>query len=227
MEKISNHQCQDRPAEENVAWKESKTRLSVSMLNQNNQWERRYGSNHDMFVRRDKCGNVIDEVFTNNCAFLAVDTQTGLDFLVRFLSAEGDDVQIVCRDLLIFDFEFGSDKNQLVEEVQKINPLVAYSILKQFKFDCFLTNISDVLRYKVQSVTSWLKGLSSDAPGSLADIIVKMATGQIKNRTAFFDYLDILVQWVNANQQILNPEIVMRKVKIQIDEEGQEPRAVR
>jgi hypothetical protein len=87
-------------------------------------------------------------------------------------------------------------------------------------------------RYKVQSVGSWLEELMTGVPvdrcqrpiaigaaanadafkcgslreqlGALANTIIAMASDPDKHN--FFTYLDVLVHWVNANQQVLNRE---------------------
>nr|QZX43172.1 insulysin insulin degrading enzyme [Mimivirus sp.] len=209
------------------AWKENETRLSEHILRHDSKWERI----DDDFVLKGPDGNVVDHKFVNNCAFIGSSEQECLDVLSQCLAPNGQSINDRCSQLTDFNFNVDLPVNKLKEEVMKINPFVAFNILRQFGFASYLTEekfepIRNFRRYKVQSVGSWLKELVENSDrcrnpnisndpckpqtlrqylgDAVADKILAMAKDPSK--FPFFNYLDMLVEWVNANPQALNPE---------------------
>lgn len=98
------------------------------------------------------------------------------------------------------------------------NPRMAANLLSLFGFGRLLINegsgiLTGFSIYKVQSVDSWLSDLqNSNSAGRslyqqlqpLSDKILKMT-----HQEHSIHYLKILVDCVNANPQILNPEIII------------------
>jgi hypothetical protein len=213
-----------------TTWKEGELLISEHMLKEGNTWQR----NGDHFVKYDKDGKEIDNVpLEDSCTFIN-DTRECLAFLTECLPSSSElDYNTFCVKLLDFEFATGVGMKVLKEEVQKIDPSVAFAILRKLRFGSYLEEekydpVKGFRRYKVQSVGSWLEELMTGLPkdrckkytapvksefgcgplkeqlGALADIIIKMAQDPKKHN--FFNYLDILVHWVNANPQVLNPE---------------------
>ena len=209
------------------AWKESELKLSDHMLKEASRWERE----GDMFVLKDEKGETIATQPEDNCAFIK-DTNECLAFFEGCAIAEGDAFPEACKKILdpaFFNFDTNTAMNVLVDEIKKINPFAAFAILKQFKFGESLEEepnhpVPGFRRYKVQSVGSWLEellagtdrcakpsaikqdpcGTLKEQLGDVANIIIAMANDPTKK--PFFNYLDVLVHWVNANPQVLNKE---------------------
>nr|AEX62853.1 hypothetical protein mv_L648 [Moumouvirus Monve] len=207
-------------------WKENENRLNEYMLRHASKWERV----DDDFILRGPDGNPVAQQPADNCTFIS-NTEDCLDVL-RQCIAPGTNINEGCARLTDFNFT-GLDvpASRLKQEVMKINPLVAFNILRQFGFASYLTEekydpFNGFRRYKVQTVGSWLKELVEGSDrcnnpnisqdpckpqtlrqylgDAIADKILAMARDPTK--FPFFNYLDILVDWVNANPQVLNPE---------------------
>ncbi len=209
-------------------WKENEDKLTEHMLRSASEWVRE----GDNFVRRDKNGNAIDDVPVNSCAFIDINARECLDFLDQCAFSTDPNFPAACAQLLDAPFQTNPGINNLREQIVKINPKVAFAILRQFKFASYLAEettdpFKGFRRYKVQSVGSWLEELYSNsdrcakpvAPvqgqcdprtlrdqlgANIADIIIQMS--KEPSKYPFFTYLDMLVEWVNANPQVLNPE---------------------
>lgn len=211
-------------------WKSNENQLSSHMLREATQWKREGND----FIRSDASGKVIENKPENNCAFINETTEECLDFFAQCLVANDNDFEEACREILNFNFNVNVPMTQLKEEIMKVDPIVAFGLLKQFKFGSYLSEsdypIKGFRSYKVQSVGSWVQELLTgsndrckvptapvagicnpaslnDQLGSLAPIIISMARDPSKY--PFFNYLDIFVQWVNANPQVLNPEEIL------------------
>jgi len=149
------------------------------------------------------------------------------------LEAVDDTFPAVCGQFTDFNYDINDDPDIQKREVMKINPAAAFGILKKFRFGSRLSKeetypFPGFRRYKVQTVASWIEELLSETDrcrteqpivkprcgtlkeqlGDSAQKIIAMARDPTKAKHKFFDYLDILVQWVNANPQVLNPEEV-------------------
>lgn len=218
-------------------WKSNENQLSSHMLREASKWKREGND----FIRTDENGKVIENKPENNCAFINETTEECLDFFAQCLVANDNDFETACKEILNFNFNVNVPMTQLKEEIIKVDPIVAFGLLKQFKFGSYLTEsdypIKGFRSYKVQSVGSWVQELLTgsndrckvptapvagicnpaslnDQLGSLAPIIISMARDPSKY--PFFNYLDIFVQWVNANPQVLNPEEVLHPMNTSI-----------
>ncbi|MEM3063124.1 MAG: hypothetical protein QW303_06255, partial [Nitrososphaerota archaeon] len=207
------------------SWLEHEIRLQEHLLRSRSEWIRE----GDTFVRLDKQGNRLEEIPEDNCAFIKNSVQECIQFLnsCALVPDGSKNIPDDCKNFVDFEFEINPPIQTLIDKIIKINPKVAFGILKKFGFGSYLSEVkygpTQKLRlFKVQSVGSWLremeKGCSSSEKCShrfiplrkylgdeFADLILKMARDPSKR--AFFDYFDILVEWVNANPQVLNKEI--------------------
>lgn len=219
------------PAPLTIAWKRNEQMFSEYILRQASKWERVTDeeTGDDLFVKLDNKGNPEAIKPDDNCAFIGKNVNECLDFLTSCLSSTSKTLDESCGNLLNFDFDIAPGMASLKEKITNINPAVAFKILQQFKFGSYLTEetkdpFKGFRRYKVQSVGSWLREMRTTDPrnceyqapaagqcnpeplckqlGDFCQILLGMADKKSK----FFDYLDMLVQWVNANPQVLNPE---------------------
>lgn len=205
-------------------WREGELLLTEHLFRERDHWVRE----GDEFVKRGKNGEILESTFDDNCTFLNIGTVECVNFLTQCLPANESNFKEMCSKLLDYDFRINPDPNVLKDEVQKINPATAFAILRQLKFGSHLVEepshpVPGFKRYKIQSVGSWLqemmprpcgelpagdiicqKNLREQLGEDLADRIIDMLKNP--NKRQFFNYLDILVQWVNANPQVLNPE---------------------
>ncbi|CAH6420295.1 Hypothetical protein MVR_LOCUS94 [uncultured virus] len=214
-------------------WKEGEKAMSEHMLREGNRWERV----DNEFVLMGKDGKPEAHSNKDDCAFFDVNTQECVDFFSQCLLA--NDVQsrqTQCGRLLTMKFKFDVNPGAatLKKEIQALDPALAFAILQKFGFSSHMVDNDSYpfygfRRLKVQSVGSWLEALIKEknsaeckppvAPtggkcgtihdqiGNLADQIIAMAADSSNNN--FFNYLDVLVNWVNANPQALNPEMVI------------------
>ncbi|BCS83099.1 hypothetical protein QLL95_gp1024 [Cotonvirus japonicus] len=208
-------------------WVDHEDKLAEHILRQASKWER-VGND---FVLKKEDGSIEQTVPQDSCAFINVSTRECLDFFGSCLPSNSATLSDACKKLYTFDFSVNPPISQLKDEIVKIDPVVAYLILKQFRFGSVLAEESNdpfygFRRYKVQSVGSWIRELISNSdrcltqqPSTnpckprtlreeLGDDAADKILDMIKNKTnmPFFTYLDVLVQWVNANPQVLNPE---------------------
>ena len=218
------------------AWKKSDFDLTEHMLKERSKWERE----DNTFVKKNDKGEIIDH-YGDQCALIKENPKDCLDFFTGCLSAKGDKFPDACKELMDFSFNFevNTPINDLADNVAKMNPAVAFQILKKFGFAYYETEGNEPVRgfhrYKVQSVGSWLEELLAESKspnqlggkrggrgqrgqrgqrggGGLRDYLGKDIADTIASyamddkKRPFFNYLDVLVNWVNANPQTLNKE---------------------
>lgn len=208
-------------------WKEGELKISEHMLRAASNWEREGND----FVRRNEKGDIIQQEAADSCGLIKESSRRCLDFFSQCFASNDANFPAACTDILNFNFDLNLPMTTLRDEIMKINPSIAFGMLNKLKFGSYLMEeerepLRGFRRYKVQSVGSWLEELIAGtdrcaAPvaqqqnpcdprplreqlGGIADAIIAMARDNTKY--PFFNYLDALVQWVNANPQVLNPE---------------------
>lgn len=212
-------------------WKKRENYITEQMLKAASRWER----DGDIFVLRDENGNIVEKGVNSLCNMIGQAMDNCLIFLSNCVNSNEETLPKYCEKMLDFNFNINPPINALVEMVKEINPLIAFRILQRFGFASYLAEEENepfpgFRRYKVQSVSEWLEELLSEserckkptAPSSgkcdprtlreqLGDDAANKILAILKDNTkhAFFDYLDILVDWVNANPQVLNKEEIL------------------
>lgn len=228
MEKILKGQTRLGPS---YNWTDFDKDLSEHIMKEYTEWERE----DDNFIRKDKNGKTIDIHPVDSCEFINNAETKCLDFMSNCLATVDNNTGLAtsCLDLLTYDFDINPGMQSLKDKVNKINPMIAYRILNKFKFGYYIEEVENgklkkFRRRKVQSVGSWLKeiieGSKCQKGGAneyecrsipLRELLGETAVSKIialANNPAghnFFKYLSILVNWVNANPQVLNPEEIL------------------
>ncbi|AYV85377.1 MAG: hypothetical protein Satyrvirus13_10 [Satyrvirus sp.] len=212
-------------------WREEESRLTEHMLRSLSDWVR----DGPTFYRKDAEGKTIETLIPDECALVKLENEIEgcVDFLTECALSDKKSFPEACK--LLFDenrFITNPPLDVLKGKVVKMNPHFAFKVLRQFKFgDKLVEEDTDPFkgfrRFKVESVGEWLAELFSgedrcnqvSAPAldpcnpeplekqlgkDVADKIRAMA--QDPKYAPFFNYLDILVEWVNANPQVLNRE---------------------
>jgi hypothetical protein len=191
----------------------------------------------DTFVRRDAQGRDIPWDPLDGCAFIKMTGDDCEKFLNECAFSNDDNFPDKCKDLLDADFDIPTDPGMasLKEKIIKVNPKIAFAILRKFGFGSYLDSsdgpVPGMRRFRVQSVSSWIGeiqrqcqmplGPNPTGPASkyctnreislrayLGDDVIAqildIAYGRKKSNLLV--YLQILVDWVNANPQVLNKE---------------------
>ena len=218
-------------------WKNNNINLTERMLRDASKWERIDNSdvkNHGNFIYKGGIEKIEPD---ENCRFIKGSVNRCMDILSSCAKGEVKEGEVSesCARIMDmeFDFDINPPMNDLADMVSKMNPKLAYQILRQFKFGSYLSDkdgpqpFQELRRFRVQSVADWLNEMGANterckeaiAPAEgqcnpkslreqLGEDMVKRITEYANNsgKRAFFDYLQILVSWVNANPQVLNPE---------------------
>ena len=176
-------------------------------------------------------GKVIPQLQGDQCPLIGIDAATCVNFIENCVLDDSKTTADVCLELTEFEFDTDLKSQQIAKAMSNMNPQTAFKILNRFRFG--RTEVSEkdkpfsgFRRYKVQSVGSWInelinrrnlcltRNLGPDCkPRTLASELGPVATDKLLNMIknydkykGFFEYLDILVEWVNANPQELNRE---------------------
>ena len=189
--------------------------------------------NSNTFVRFGKDGKVIEEELPSDtyaCAFFNDHEDVCVNFFTSCMDAERGKLSDICSKLLDLNFNVKLGAKTVSEKIAKMNPAAAFQILGQFGFGSYLDSDNDpiygIRRYKVQSVGSWVQELysgtttvgckrihnpNSEQPCPLQEWLgpdnVKRLIDLFESDKGqgFYSYLEVLVNWVNANPQVLNP----------------------
>lgn len=204
-------------------WSQGEYKLATFINKYNSQWVRE----GDEFKRYDKDHKVIDQQPADACALIKNNTSECLQTLEQCINSP--DTSDICKNFMDLQFSVNAPLTAIRDEIEKMDPKIALSILNRLKFGSSMSDANDTyhgIRYmKVQTVGSWVEELMKDedrcniAPagtvpscgtlkqqlGPLAPTIIQMIGD--KSKHPFFNYLDVLVQWVNSNPQVLNEEL--------------------
>jgi hypothetical protein len=202
-------------------WINGEYKLRSYLNRYNSEWRR---NGHD-FVRY-KDGAPVASMPADSCAMIKNSTSECLQTLEQCLGGSGT---ANCTGLLNLSYEVNASLSSIRDQIIKMNPKIALAILNKLHFGSYLSDHTDTyhgLRYrKVQDVGDWIKewmeGNKCDpsitrapVPGCetlrqmlgqpMIDVLTQMVGNKAKH--GFFNYLDVLVQYVNSIPQLLNPE---------------------
>jgi len=163
----------------------------------------------DDYIHRGTDGKPIEKVPIDDCAFITTDATECMSFLENCVYNGENVLSEVCQEGIL-RFNINIPMTQIAELVQKINPKTAFAILNKFGFGTYTESDPMAIprglrRTKVQSVGSWLKDLDSIAEQQFGPS-GKATAEKVKKMNPLLNYLELLVQWVNVNPQLLNPE---------------------
>lgn len=203
-------------------WKDDDIKLSEHQLRTMSKWER----DGDRYIYKDDDGKVVQTNDENNCKLINASTHECMEFFSSCIGSTDDHLSDACKNLFDFKFNINPPMDVLSEWIRQMDPSLAFGILKQFKFgQATVEEVNEPVphfrRFKIQSVASWLNEMrtpidrcksNGEICGSLREELGKGVADQIlkmtedENKWPFFNYLSVLVHWVNANPQILNIE---------------------
>ena len=199
-------------------WRQFEYQLHEHELRSMTDWTLEDGT----FLRRDSNGQVVDTHVQDTCAFTNLASQECIQFLDR-CPFSADPWPTHCKKL--FDLpalDFNVPPGQIAKKVIKMNPRIALDILAKFNFEdeeAILDKKTRLHGYRVQSVGSWLESLDNSEflahfGQDASDLVNLLKDGSNTKAHNFLNYLNVLVDWVNANPQVLNKEISNQDVKI-------------
>lgn len=196
-------------------WKRREKTMANALNGINSPW-RREGNNFQKF---DSSGNTVTANYGDSCAFLTDAYGNPLvgDDCGKFLwscvldNALPDSFSTECLQQLA-NMKINLPPTTVVRDIIKnVDPWVAFEILRKLGFTEYLDTKRQVAPYinvyKVCSVDEWLKAKNERECCKSEDEAAINAMKNLRRNDSILDYLEILVQWVNANPQALNPEI--------------------
>lgn len=138
----------------------------------------------------------------NNCANTHVFTQDYTKCSKYLTAVLTGDV----NQLAEFVKSSGFDWDKARTAINDVHPLLALKTLKSFGFRVKVTNdrVANIKLLKIQSCEDWKNLFLTERFKDHADAITK-----IKNDVQLCEYLELLVQLVNANPSILNEKLVV------------------
>lgn len=219
-----------------ASWKKSESDLASHLAEQAKYWERR----GRLFVRLDDNGNIVEQKTADQCPLTGLNSSECISFINRCVMSPGLNADQICRKLYNAKYTFATSPltaEQIAREVVNMNPFTAMEILRKFGFSSYLVEEHPnplppgFKRYKMQSVGQWIATLNNKADSCkpagdacayqrlvrrlgqpTVDKLVRLTS--LSRFYPFLTYLDVLVEWVNANPQTLNPEEVKNPVAI-------------
>uniref|UniRef100_A0A6C0LQJ9 Uncharacterized protein n=1 Tax=viral metagenome TaxID=1070528 RepID=A0A6C0LQJ9_9ZZZZ len=196
-------------------WKMHEDKLRMKLWARDSKWRRVSGpgkGEFDVFVQLDSDDNVLPMSYTDNCAFVTKNANECANFLRDCALNKDKELGNECAKLINGSFTIDIVPNLLAEQIQKINPKVAYAILKKFGFGEKLEKTDEfnipgryLNRYIIESVGSWLKALPS-LKNTIYRGVNDFTFESIGKNNVLLKYFEALVDWVNANSQVLNEE---------------------
>ena len=198
------------PSQVPPVWKENELNIKDQIARISSEWTR----DGDDYVRKNKDGVVVESKPLDACQFVTDSLDDCIAFLNECALASSDKFPAMCRQFVNNNssFKVSVAKSLIAEKVMKLDPRVAFLILRQFNFGSYEATDNEPVRgfrrYKVQRVGEWLQDLNNPevrkhfGTGSEADAVIK----EILALPGLLDYLSVLVEWININPQMLNPE---------------------
>lgn len=178
-------------------------------FNSMTEWELDENGN---YVRIGKDGNEIMFDPSDSCGFLNVAGSDCTSFLTD-CAFGNDSWPTICKDIYKNpSFSINVSPSTIANEVKKIHPSFAVAILTKFGFTTVneKSDVRGIVVKRIESVGSWLKkldqGLLNHHFQNDEQEIRDLINSNDSRAHNFVQYFDVLVDWVNANPQSLNPE---------------------
>ena len=195
-----------------MGWREREDKFSEYMMMLASKWQRE----DRQFVRYKDDGTVDESLPADNCAFIDFDADKCVEY-IQGCALSKDSFPVACENLAKEKFDTNIAPTLMKEKIFKINPLVALAFLNKFNFQRYLGEedmpIKGLRVWRVESVGQWLQNMevmkdkcdkSTDDGKRLAKFFCDLNDNKYN---MFLNWLDILVDWVNANPQVLNEEL--------------------
>lgn len=166
------------------------------------------------FYRENDWGNRIEEKPDDKCTFVTSTNPkvTCPDAMMQCIEHGS------CADFLSMAFNATSTGSIDVKKaVMAINPHTAIRLLGRLGFGSYLADPQPgkMRHYMVQSIESWEDELRNMTKPDACDCMRRMVRSDVRKELlkvldstrgpAFREYLKVLIEWVNANPTVLNP----------------------
>lgn len=187
---------------------DDESRMREQMLREKTKWVR--DDNNAFYFVKYEQGKPIEDQLTSMCVFINEAENNCNEFFTTCALSNDADFPKAC-DKFIDNLSFiNIPQDQMAATIVKMNPIFAFSVLKRFNFgfnrEIGKEPFDGFERYRVESVGSWIKDMQNDDINKVFGKNAKEIIARICKNNNLLNYLSILVDWVNANPQVLNPE---------------------
>lgn len=192
-------------------WKIGEDKLRQHILSTQSKWVRQ-DENSFVFVRLGENGIPEEAQDFDNCAFLEENAQECHAFFNKCVLTDDTVFPEECMKAINKDsgFKINIPPTTIAKQILNMNPALSFAILRKFNFGYYTVTVNDPVpgfrRYVVQTVGEWLMDLQDPEVNKIFGPNAKEIVKQIYQNCNFLNYLSIMVDWVNANPQVLNAE---------------------
>lgn len=197
-------------------WENVDMKLAGDIAKETDRWER---EGYKWFYR-NKDKEEIPREESMDCAFLNPNRCKNFIDCIKTQGTSDECLKFLYNPSYIN--KIPDNNTDIITQVKLMHPIAASSFLSKIGFRIERSEVplawdgrgkTQMRRDVVESVTKWMSNLENlkDICGNQHENIKKMLRVNCTGNRKLFSYLQILVEWVNANPQVLNEEETLDK----------------